>query len=77
MAVSLRRTMSSINTLWTVDTEEDGKGNIDIVASNDSDSWSLFKLKKDGTFYRYPDVGEDSGFQLTHLGEIVESENED
>jgi hypothetical protein len=49
---------------------------IEVEVNSDTDSWSILKLKNDGTFYLYEDVGEDSGFMIHKGGRIVESVHE-
>ncbi len=64
---------------WFVTVEETGEG-IDIGVSADGpdsgSEWVLFKLKSDGTFYRYEGVWEDAGFKLDKSGRISESKTE-
>ena len=52
---------------------------VDVIAINDdqSDEWSLLRIKSDGTFHRHEFVGADSGFKVNKSnGVLVESKEE-
>ena len=65
--------------LWKVVVEETKDGvDVKVESYNDSwvDSWVLFKIKSDGTFYRYEDIDDTSGFKVDEDGRITESYTE-
>jgi hypothetical protein len=61
--------------LWKVVVEETNDG-VDVKVESDNDSWVLFKIKSDGTFYRYEDIDATSGFKVDKNGRITESNTE-
>jgi len=63
---------------WVVTVENNGDGSVDVGVSTDGETheWVIFKLKADGTFYRYADIGSDSGFKIDKNGRITETKAE-
>lgn len=79
MAVTLsdiHTAKSQVPVKWKVVVEDVGDGTVSIGVNNDSGNipdLTLFQLKTDGTFYRYPGLGDASGFKTDKSGRIMES----
>ena len=58
---------------WNLVLEKDEDGNVNINAVNGTDRWGLLRLQPNGTFYRHAYIGENSGFNVTKDGRLVES----
>jgi hypothetical protein len=75
MAVNLVVKEHTSDPTWEIVAVKKGNG-VDIVARNDADDWALFTIKNDGSFYRQPHIGPESGFKLTTMGQLLESKSE-
>jgi hypothetical protein len=61
---------------WKVELVSVGNGEVDIEVRNEEDSWSLIRLKNDGTFCLHTFIGAESGFKVTKTGRLIESDTE-
>ena len=58
---------------WKLSFDQVSDGVNVIVTSDNGEEWSLLKLKDDGSLHLYEFIGNDSGFELTKYGKLVES----